>query len=1328
MSKYIWRGDLQAVPQISDVFFQNIEGGDYFTLTINRKDITIQASEDLTDLQLLINDVVSKFVISVGQFSHPTLAEFREISAATLYNEARVVIGMRLTGPADGKPFTITGSTSNSDNLAIVVTQIRRGDPGRNERQVIQLASDVTGGTFTLTFDGQTTGNIAYNASSATVTTELEALSNIASGDVTVTGSNGGPWTIEFKQVYASQDVPSLVPNGANLTISGGYVVAVETVQQGDAGKNQIQQITHRGTGGTVTDQYSANATWTCPAGITSATVECWGAGGGGGSSNSTIGIGFGGSGGGGGAYAKSVLSVTPTSGYAVVVGAGGAGGVSGGGGTGGTGGDSKFNTTDVIAKGGTGGTQGSTTPAPAAGVGGASGSSTGTVKYSGGSGGGGASNTSGDYGGYGGGSSAGTASNGTTGGTYGAGVGGTGGVAPSGGGNGGAGSFDAVGNAGTSPGGGGGGAGQTWNSSARSGGAGATGKVAITYVTSSFTLSFDGQTTAAIPADASAADVQSALEALSNIAPGDVTVTKPASGQWNIEFKGTYKNQNLAPIVGNGTNLTGASAVSISEKTQGYPGVNHVYRLWFVTDGAGATQATPPDEQVKLQFTNPVTGVVGTTIVRQAQSQAAIQNALENMVGVGNVVVRVDATAGVIPGANTWLVEFIGVLGSQNLNPNYPSSYDLTSLMNEGLEEAITSPATIKAKRVYLDRFQDGAATGRDEVQRVLQYPAATGGTFTLTFRGQTTGTLAYNISAASLKTALEALSTIDTVTVTAVTVAGGRAWDVEFDGPGAEDVPLMTADVTSLTGGAVSVGVTQAATAAKNEVQAISLIGEPAGGTFTLTFNGSTSNPIDFNASASDVATEFELSFDACIVTGSDGGPWNLEFTGNNSGLNVAQMTGSGASLSGSIPEVTVSQTAKLPVNEIQEVKIVGDAGGGTFTLTFNDGSGNQTTSAIAYNATPAAVKSALVALSTVGPNDLVVSGNAGGPWTIKFQNALAAEDFELITGTSSLTAGAGSQTISINRTQVPTGPNWANRAENWVPNAVPGNGDEMVFENSSVSCLYGIDQFSAITLAVLRAKASFTGSIGLPTVSGGGIGQGGYYEYRATSLAVNATLVEIGEGEGGGSPLIKLNTQSAACELIVHKLATPTGNDNVALYWKGSHASNVARVYRGNVGIAFEFDTDTATLPLLQIGYVDSQDSDATVYAGSGATITNVAKVGGSARFFTAPTNLENWLGDVEVLDGSGTTYRVHAGNFYYNGDDTITNYYGGSDSILNLYRSCKLATFTNCTIVSGAAISDPKGRVAWTNGIDLYECGIADVTLDLGKNFTLTPSVI
>ena len=73
---------------------------------------------------------------------------------------------------------------------------------------------------------------------------------------------------------------------------------------------------------------YTANNTWTCPAGVTKAFVEVWGAGGGGyqaGAAGERYG------GGGGGAYAAGYVTVVPATNYAVVVGTGGAPNAAGG-------------------------------------------------------------------------------------------------------------------------------------------------------------------------------------------------------------------------------------------------------------------------------------------------------------------------------------------------------------------------------------------------------------------------------------------------------------------------------------------------------------------------------------------------------------------------------------------------------------------------------------------------------------------------------------------------------------------------------------------------------------------------------------------------------------------------------------------------------------------------------------------------------------------------------------------------------------------------------------------------------------------------------------
>lgn len=107
------------------------------------------------------------------------------------------------------------------------------GTGGALSNEVQTVTVDATGGTFTLTFSGQTTSAIAENASAATVLAALEALSNIAPGDVTVTGSAGGPYTVTFKGVYANTNVPLMTANAGSLTGGASTVVVAVAATSG---------------------------------------------------------------------------------------------------------------------------------------------------------------------------------------------------------------------------------------------------------------------------------------------------------------------------------------------------------------------------------------------------------------------------------------------------------------------------------------------------------------------------------------------------------------------------------------------------------------------------------------------------------------------------------------------------------------------------------------------------------------------------------------------------------------------------------------------------------------------------------------------------------------------------------------------------------------------------------------------------------------------------------------------------------------------------------------------------------------------------------------
>jgi hypothetical protein len=105
----------------------------------------------------------------------------------------------------------------------------------RSEVQTVTITGGPTGGTYTLTFSGQTTAAIPYNATAAQVKSALEALSNVEVGDVAVSGGPhpGTAIAVTFGGQYLSDDVAQMTASGAGLTGGTSPAVAVSTTTAG---------------------------------------------------------------------------------------------------------------------------------------------------------------------------------------------------------------------------------------------------------------------------------------------------------------------------------------------------------------------------------------------------------------------------------------------------------------------------------------------------------------------------------------------------------------------------------------------------------------------------------------------------------------------------------------------------------------------------------------------------------------------------------------------------------------------------------------------------------------------------------------------------------------------------------------------------------------------------------------------------------------------------------------------------------------------------------------------------------------------------------------
>lgn len=287
--------------------------------------------------------------------------------------------------------------------------------------------------------------------------------------------------------------------------------------------------------------------------------------------------------------------------------------------------------------------------------------------------------------------------------------------------------------------------------------------------------------------------------------------------------------------------------------------------------------------------------------------------------------------------------------------------------------------------------------------------------------------------------------------------------------------------------------------------------------------------------------------------------------------------------------------------------------------------------------------------------------------------------------------------SGTISQATSQAATGPNDANNANNWSNAAVPANGDNVFIENSSVSLLYNLGAFSAVTLTSLTIDSTFTGDIGLPGTNAAL----GYPEYLEQYLTIGATTISIGEGEGTGSGRIKINTGSVQTALTVFGSGSSSESGFGAVIWKGTHASNTVRL-TGNADFqSAMLGGEAATIATLTM-------SDSSTAALGNVTLTTLSMADGcTCSIETAATTITNEGGDLTITGTAAYgTITLVSGTVTYHSSGTITTLTMGGTAASATFTTDgdnRSRTITNATIGSGSTITDPAQTITFTNNI-------------------------
>ena len=146
------------------------------------------------------------------------------------------------TAVEDGPRAILTSTGANTATLDLA--------EGLDEVVAISLTGAVTGGSFRLTFKGQSTDAIAWNANVKEVESALTELTSVDGGDVVVVQLLvGGAWVVIFYGQQGGKDQPDLTATSIDL-VGGGVTTAV--LVQGTTILNLLTDIQRAELDGTI--------------------------------------------------------------------------------------------------------------------------------------------------------------------------------------------------------------------------------------------------------------------------------------------------------------------------------------------------------------------------------------------------------------------------------------------------------------------------------------------------------------------------------------------------------------------------------------------------------------------------------------------------------------------------------------------------------------------------------------------------------------------------------------------------------------------------------------------------------------------------------------------------------------------------------------------------------------------------------------------------------------------------------------------------------------------------------------------------------------------
>lgn len=653
------------------------------------------------------------------------------------------------------------------------------------------------------------------------------------------------------------------------------------------------------------------------------------------------------------------------------------------------------------------------------------------------------------------------------------------------------------------------------------------------------FTLTYDGQTTGAIAYNASAATVDTALEALSNIGAGDVAVTGgPLPGSaLTITFGGALADTDVAEITCDPGSLTGGSiSVSVAETTAGAAGLDDDLEHFWTCDQSSGDRYDS----------------VGTADI--SGSLAAVTGHINNGMRVANVSAAVARSSNVTTSssfsiAGWFLINSGGpsfVVGDDNLGTSVSSTW-LWSLTYSSV----------------LSRFQATMQLSNGSNKTVNAD----------TFGAPSTGTwyflcMTYNHSTETMGISVNAGSE-DTVSVSGWNNRTGLAFKFlssTLSSSGSMDEVayyskvLSSAERTSLYNSGT--GRSYPLPGGTNEVQTITINGTPSQGTFTLTYSGQTTEAIAYNASAATVETELEsLSSIGSDNVSCGGGPLpgsNVTVTFQNTlgNTDVDLMTANDDLLQYSLAETTEGSPAQ---SEVQRISASPAPISGTWTVTFD----SQTTSSLDYDISASALQTALEGLSSIGSGNISVTGGplATAPFVCTCQGALANADQNAMTTADSLLGAVPTITI----TETTKGKAARNEIQQITVDNVSSGTFTLTYSGQTTAAL----QFDA-TASDVDTELEGLSNIDAVTVTGGPLTE----EPINVEFAGTLASTDVGLMTADVTSLYNGGWATGASEIEYTNVAVPTDTRVTR--------KQILRTKPGNADVAY-IDVDTTDISL-------------------------------------------------------------------------------------------------------------------------------------------------